>query len=792
MVNPETSERFQAVEHLDRAGEGLRRTSEQNQALGLIPFAIVFWSEIFMYPSEFFEQPGNDSRVWYNVISNMADFPFPVPILYLRSLAARMILASGALALVVPTVRAAEPVTNSVGMTLVEIPAGHFLMGQEQRQTTYLAPWSAEKDRGADWFEQPVHKVEISRPFLMSATEVTNAQYEQFDPAHRSRRPTKNLSAEDDAAVVNVSWDDAGKYCQWLSQKEGKPYRLPTEAEWEYACRAGTTTLFSMGDTLPDRYHQVVPALYLAWDYYFPKGTAVPSYYNVTKTASLRVGQHGTNAWGLSDMHGNVAEWCQDWFAPYAAGAVRDPMGPATGDFRIVRGGSHSVPARLLRSASRAGMEPWVRNTSIGFRVVQAPALAAPAIEAVASPTPLPRAEGTPAPYDPSKPFFTGPQRHVNVPAGMQGPLFAKHNHDPALAQCANGDLLAIWYTTDEETGTELAVAGTRLPAGAGEWTAPFLFWDCPNVNNHAPALFEDKDGTLFHFNGSKAMPGSVVRYSKDNGRTWSAPVPCDISTQPNEATIRTRDGRILATFDGAPYLGDIAESRDDGKTWKRITEDVRSKDFGPGSTGRAIAGIHVGLVELADGTLWALGRFDKEADHKLFHDHLPLSISRDGGRTWTYQISPFPSISWGQRFTLKRMKEGPLILCSYTDNMVKPDKTGKGILGKKTQELVGMTCTDSAGKTFTGYGLFAALSFDDGKTWPVRRLLTPGGPDQIFAGTDGGKFALGARRAEPNGYLASCVGKDGRIHLISSRNYYSFNLAWLTQGTSYADFVKK
>src|SRR6202012_5743911 len=102
----------------------------------------------------------------------------------------------------------------------------------------------------------PVRQVTITHPFLMSVTEITNAQYEQFDPKHHSLRPSKKDSIDDDA-VVNVTWDDASAFCQWLTKKEGKPYRLPTEAEWEYACRAGTTTLFNTGDTLPKGYQQM-------------------------------------------------------------------------------------------------------------------------------------------------------------------------------------------------------------------------------------------------------------------------------------------------------------------------------------------------------------------------------------------------------------------------------------------------------------------------------------------------------------------------------------------------------
>src|SRR5580698_6032296 len=112
--------------------------------------------------------------------------------------------------------------TNSLGIVMSPIPAGSFRMGQAEREKSFKNPWSAEKDRGADWDEAPVRQVKITHPFLMGVTEVTNAQYEQFDPHHRSLRPSKTDSADDDA-VVNVNWDDAIAFCQWLSVKEGKP-----------------------------------------------------------------------------------------------------------------------------------------------------------------------------------------------------------------------------------------------------------------------------------------------------------------------------------------------------------------------------------------------------------------------------------------------------------------------------------------------------------------------------------------------------------------------------------------
>ena len=153
---------------------------------------------------------------------------------------------------------AAQPFTNSIGMQLLPVVAGEFIQGQDERQSTFRSPWSEAKDGGADWDEAPAHRVRITGNFFMGATEVTNAQFEEFDSSRRERR--RQLRRADDDAVVDVSWHDAVRFCEWLSQREGRMYRLPTEAEWEYACRAGTQTRFAYGERLPPKFQPVVAA----------------------------------------------------------------------------------------------------------------------------------------------------------------------------------------------------------------------------------------------------------------------------------------------------------------------------------------------------------------------------------------------------------------------------------------------------------------------------------------------------------------------------------------------------
>jgi len=231
--------------------------------------------------------------------------------------------------------------TNSIGMRFVRIEAGEFEMGQLKTLVPEVLPEIEGGDRGGrfdllyegDYDEKPVHKVTITRPFYMGICEVTNLQYELFDRGHAMLRGKNGLSKEDDEAVIYVSWYDAQAFCRWLSDKEGLPYRVPTEAEWEYACRAGTTTNYYTGDVLPKEYENK------------------PGNSCLVKT-KITVGKTPPNSWGLYDMHGNVEEWCYDWYGPYQKKTQKDPVGYVDGDFRVTRGGSYGTYSYFLRSAS--------------------------------------------------------------------------------------------------------------------------------------------------------------------------------------------------------------------------------------------------------------------------------------------------------------------------------------------------------------------------------------------------------------------------------------------------------
>ncbi len=635
---------------------------------------------------------------------------------------------------------------NGLGMRLLRIEPGSFLMGSPQ---------------GGDFDERPVHRVTISRPFYLCATEVTNAQYEQFDPAHGKLRGKLGMSKEDDEAVIFVSWHEADRFCRWLSEREGRPYRLPTEAEWEYACRAGTTTEYWTGKTLEDKaFHKNARMTWFPDPARTPKGDLV----------SLAVGRTPPNPWGLFDMHGNVEEWCQDWYGPYEPGDEVDPVGRARGDFRVTRGGSHSTTLEFLRSANRSGTLPEDKSWLIGFRVAMGPApQTKPLPEA---PPPLCRQNvrrDVPADIaqgpDPARPYFRGPRRYVKIPPGSTGPLFSKHNHDPGLAACPNGDLLAIWYTCLNEPGRELGIAASRLRYGAEEWEPASPFWDAPDRNDHAPALWSDGRGTLFHFNGLSAAAtwgslATVLRTSTDSGATWSKArliMPeHGLRHMPVEAILRTHDGAIVVPCDavtGGSGGTAILISRDGGATWTDPGAGKPKPEFREGARGSWIAGIHAGLVELNDGRLMAFGRGD------TINGRMPKSVSSDGGATWTYSASPFPPISGGQRLVLLRLTEGPIFFASFAKQSLR----------------------DAAGGEFNVSGLFGAFSFDEGQTWPARRLITDDGPARpIDGGGNTGPFMLSRTTAEPAGYLAVCQAANGVIHLITSKNHYAFNLAWL------------
>ncbi len=248
-----------------------------------------------------------------------------------------------------------KSITNSTGMKFVLIPSGSFTMGSQ------LSPEEIARRYGGDTRnykdEQPPHPVEITKPFYLQTTEVTQGQWKKV----MGDNPSYFKDCGDDCPVESVSWYDAQEFISKLNQMEAtKKYRLPTEAEWEYACRAKTTTLFYTGECLSTdqaNYRGTYPGKNC------PKGEY--------RAETVKVGIFQPNAWGLYDMHGNVSEWGQDWYGEYSPNSVADPKGPSKGEFRVLGGRSWKGQAKFLRSANRSRQYPDLRTRHFGFRVAR-------------------------------------------------------------------------------------------------------------------------------------------------------------------------------------------------------------------------------------------------------------------------------------------------------------------------------------------------------------------------------------------------------------------------------------
>jgi formylglycine-generating enzyme required for sulfatase activity len=247
--------------------------------------------------------------------------------------------------------------TNSIGMKLVYIPSGEFMMGSHNSASEVARITNYNKNNVSEdtyVHEHPLHRVRINKGFWMSIYEVTQGQYRTA----MGRNPS--YFNGDNNPVERVNWYDAVVFCMKLSDKEGRTYRLPTEAEWEYACRAGTTTPFYFGETI-----STDQANYVG---YYPYGSGRKGVY---RKRTVPVGSFPPNAFGLYDMHGNVSEWCLDWYAKdyYSNSPSNDPLGPSSSEFHVMRGGFWACTALGCRAANRTFFSDTLSN-STGFRVV--------------------------------------------------------------------------------------------------------------------------------------------------------------------------------------------------------------------------------------------------------------------------------------------------------------------------------------------------------------------------------------------------------------------------------------
>ena len=653
--------------------------------------------------------------------------------------------------------------TNSIGVTLIRIPRGFFSMGESNRtnpdkDVNYLSK--------GDWDEQPLHKVTITKSFTMSVTEITVDQYKQFKPDYVGVK-------EHYPYATGMNWFDATAFCEWLSKKEGKPYRLPTEAEWEYACRAGTTTVFATGDSIIDK----------------------------------------PNAWGLRNFHNSIAEWCNDWYGEYSQEDQIDPVGPESGFAKVIRGaGLDRQTPYYSRSANRASFAPsfpplsndemkkfaldhigqtsqnekaekkpegfkevyayqkFYRdvlnnqgNHNIGFRIVRAP---------------MPRSQPTKVdkPYvfecvkqnkalaaqgpDSSKPFFRKrlllPTPPENTPIEKLNAIsatglhrsFLRHNHSPAVEVASNGDVIAIYYTSVSETGPDVALMATRLRFGADEWDMPTLFLDFADADDHAPLLWKDGDTLHLFWGANKLNSGFPFQWttSYDNGANWSevkfpifeTPIGGH-SAQPINSAFRDAQRTMYIASDAIGPQSVLWKSTNNGKTWI---------DNGGRSGGR-----HTSYVLLSDGNILGMG--GKSSDIKGF---MPKSISKDGGKTWDLSQTPFPSLGSNQRPTIIRLKSGRLFMAGDLQR-----KDGFQPEGFKER------------------GAYVALSGDEGQTWRIKKL--------IGAQEHESEDRRSELRGETLGYTVARQAPNGNIHLITSMNdpclSFEFNEAWIMQNDS-------
>ncbi len=592
----------------------------------------------------------------------------------------------------------ADAGAGSGAPAFAHIAAGSFDMGIETNplpEAITKGTKNVDYDRTSregDNDEVPVHHVTISHGFDIATTEVTIEQFRQFKPDYKGNQHFAPYAS-------GISWSDATAYCEWLSKKDGVPYRLPTEAEWEYVCRAGTKTPFFAG---------MQPA---------PLGAA--------------------NAWGAENMQAGVAEWVSDWYGRYSADAQTDPVGPAGGIAKVVRGGGldhKSAPANdggkylpaesmyYARSSNRASVAPEFSTDdgNIGFRVVRAP---------------MP--ETKPTPYEPplsmqdvkgatplvksgpdlSKPYFKAlpmfpnlagrPMRELGWKIGLEPGLGSAY-HNSAIAQLDNGDLIAAYYNTPKwEDDAEQTVLTMRLRFGSDQWDMPSPWPDFADADDAAP-VFWNEHGKLWFFWGSPRLAGGPpfqFMTSMDSGATWS-PVQMaklvgkvgNYTPQPINSIVRDAKGTLYIPVDSKGATSVLFASDDDGKTWR--------------DTGGRTAGRHTTLVVGKDGSLMGYGGKNSNID-----GFMPKAVSTDGGKTYTNSKTAFTPLGGGERPSIIRLASGRLFFVADT----KP----------------------------RGSGAYVAVSDDDGATWHQRNLPN----------------------VDTVGYVTATQGFNGLIHVVTSKS---------------------
>jgi len=627
----------------------------------------------------------------------------------------------------------AKAFTNSTGMRFVGIEPGTFLMGSENGE--------------GDWDEKPVHKVTITQPFYISESEVTAEQFRLFRPEYPGHEDFNPYAS-------GLSWHDATAFCRWLSEKEDTLYRLPTEAEWEYAARAGKRTAFWSGD----------------------RPTPTPA----------------SNLWGLRNIHKGPPEWCLDWHGPYPRQPQLDPVGPEYGWCKVVRGGGLDAfrwdEPYYRRCANRAAIAPtfapppakmpdgmetrWIyRRDSdmpsrhpVGLRVVMAPMpktaplpFEPPALMRCVKQT---AAKGGQGP-DSGKPYYRVRRlfphgldmMNVGWKIGLEPGLYSYH-HNSALAELPNGDMLAFYYNRDPRVGERepsLSIAGIRRRYGAEQWDEPSPWPDFLDANDEAPIIWNDS-GMLWVFWGCPRIKKSYPfqwTTSTDNGATWSPirfPVFKSVigpySSQPINSVFRGPDGIIYLAVDGKAATSELFASADNGRTWFD-------------TAGRTL-GRHSSFVLLDDNrTILAYGGKNIDID-----GFMPKNISTDWGRTWHVSASCFSRLGGGQRPSLIKLASGRLLYA--------------GDLRHRTGTSDGFPPADKLPKGYIDRGGYVGLSNDNGESWFVRKL------------TGGGLLEDDGNEADVKsvGYVTASRSTDRLIHIVTTTELHiTLNESWILHG---------
>ncbi len=635
---------------------------------------------------------------------------------------------------------------------VMQVKAGSFVMGADvaalpDAVTDGMGVMSRRPAHG-DFDEVPAHKVIISHNFAIGVTEVTEAEFREFDPTYRATvsAEARTAGAEPkgkaggnpvvavfDGYAAGVSWKEAVDYCAWLTKKTGKPYRLPTEAEWEYVARAG-------------RAGYVTPV--------------------VADTA---------NAFGVKKIGVGRPEWTLDWYGPYEAETQTDPVGPASGYTKVVRGGGldfrHAKPRQIVpaespyfsRAANRASMAPSYAavDGNIGFRVVQAPmpTTTPMSVQKLFFETAVKQvAENTASGPNAARPWFHTRDMfpdlqgksmpEVGWKLGLARGLGINY-HNSAIQELPNGDMLAAYYNTpNKEDDPDQTVLVMRRRAGSEDWDMPEPWPYFADAANAAPVIWNDRGfkseaGKVWFFWGFPRLIGAppfAYMSSKDNGVSWS-PVsfpkfPEKIGryvSQPINSVVRAADGTILIPTDstgrdadGNGSVSAVWGTHDNGKTWF--------------DTGGRTAGRHTTLVIAKDGDLLGFGGKNSEIGGKM-----PLATSKNGGKTWVKSRTEFDELLSGERPSVIRLKSGRLFFVSDYN------PTHQKHIHKD--------------------GAYVALSDDDGATWTMKRL-----PADILT----------------VGYTTATQSADGVIHVVTSKNTPNYeielNEAWVLDKNAFGD----